>query len=56
MKYKLIMYSKFNTEEKFKFDSIENLFNFIEKYTLEYLKDRNIAELKYDIIFEERLC
>lgn len=45
----LILVSQDSTEEIFKFDSLNDLFEFINKYTVEKLIDSNNVELKYKI-------
>jgi hypothetical protein len=45
----LILVSQDNTEEIFKFDSLNSLFEFINEYTVEKLIDSNNVELKYKI-------
>lgn len=48
----LIMYKKDGTEDRFSFDDISLLLSFLESYTREYLIDRNLLELRYDIVLK----
>jgi hypothetical protein len=41
-------------EDKFTFDYLNEMFDFIEKLTREKLIDRNFAEMSYDIIVDDK--
>lgn len=50
MKFELVLINRDNTEDKFIFKSIEDLFNFLNELTVEKLMDSNIAEMEYTIL------
>lgn len=54
MKIKLIMFNDYNdTEDKFKFKSLDDLFKFINELTVEKLIDDDFTDLYYRISVEE---
>lgn len=51
-KIKLIITNPDNTEDIFKFNTLSELFEFINTFTAEKLMDSNFAELEYAILVE----
>lgn len=52
-KINLYVINRDNTEDKFQFNTLSELFDFINKLTAEKLIDSNFAELEYTILVEE---
>lgn len=52
MKINLFISHRDNTEDKFEFNSMKELFKFIEEYTVEKLIDSNFAEFEYTILVD----
>jgi hypothetical protein len=52
-KIKLYMKNKDYTEDIFEFNTLEELFQFINQLTAEKLMDKNYTELEYSILVKE---
>lgn len=53
MKYKLYLVNKDNTEDIFKFNSMKDLFEFLNKLMEEKLIDSKFVEMEYYILVED---
>lgn len=52
-KISLIIENRDNTEDEFEFNSLDNLFEFINQLTVEKLMDSNSVEMVYNILVLE---
>lgn len=51
-KIKLIIENIDNTEDEFKFNSLNNLFEFLNELTVERIIDSDFVEMNYSILVE----